>query len=622
MILPKTFAPLIIALAALISGRASAIAGLDATPWLQKLTEDRRDWTLHALGGDVLGLRLTDDLRLGAIDLDEAMAHALKSATTLPLALKNINEPQSALSASVGTKSAGYELQFAGLPVCNVAVRAHQLADGSVAVFGSLPTTTDAAVVELSAWPSADDAMAAARQALIEREAAGGDEAVRTAASRCYAAHARQLLPAWRLTVSAAGLEYDVTAGADQAFFVSERFLPVSGKARIYPQNSKDGLKDVELKDLKGDGTLTGNLMAVVVPTGFAAAKGANNIFNFDPTDAKFVQPNLYAHVYAQYEYVKSLGYQWPKGKTLEIRPHLNAEVGFDNAFFKFPTAAETTLTGTIKLGDGDGVQLANLAVDGDVTAHEFNHQIVHEYLKTVTKCSETLAIHEGLADFFAFARTGDACLGETICPEGSSLCITDTCLRTALVAAKYGDDDWKEWSSGDKLCYTHNSGQVFSGLLWDMRGDDQIPPADLARLTYRAVQLFKFDSGFRDFLLALFLADNELFKGKHRTILKRAMVGRGLGTLVKDVSEKGGTVPGLEGKGTDNLGTSATGTTAVPLKKKAEKKSGFCGVVGGVTPDADRLLLVCFLLGAFAPQVVSRLRPCTDGASSKRSQS
>ena len=101
---------------------------------------------------------------------------------------------------------------------------------------------------------------------------------------------------------------------------------------------------------------------------------------------------------------------------------------GYDNAS-RLNSASDGTLP-SIKIDDGDGLVLQNLITDGDVVSHELGHHII---FKTLTSTiGESLVLQEGLADAFAFFRTSNACLGESICPKNSSACIM---LRTSISA-------------------------------------------------------------------------------------------------------------------------------------------------------------------------------------------
>ena len=145
---------------------------------------------------------------------------------------------------------------------------------------------------------------------------------------------------------------------------------------------------------------------------------------------------------------------------------------------------------------------LDNLPKDTDVISHEYGHHVIYKSLKSTR--GESLILHEGLADFFVFARTGDGCLGESICPSGSQICEVDQCLRTADNSLVYGEGLYPHKPA-------HQKGQLISGYLWDLAQSNDVPLEDLERMVLRAIDLLVSDSGIEHFMLALYNADQEL---------------------------------------------------------------------------------------------------------------
>lgn len=613
MALPPCRRATMLAAIGLISQTALALSGFPAWPALDRVTGDRREWQAHPFGRAPAGtgFPLADLLRRrAAVDLDTIMGRLARDVAGLPylsLVPRGEPEPMHYLMRRTGTVSRTYEPRYAGIAFCGMTVRAHVLNDGGLAVMGALPELgPDTPLPDRDDWPVREEALARLVDALTSR----GDRADAprlTHAERCWQPQNGGLRPAWRLRFTAGDLPYSGTADALQAFRVEERYFSITGSAQVYQQNSADDvLKTAELLDLKGDGTLTGTMWRVTVPDGYEAATSADHVFDYDPTDIRFVQPNVYYHVQLQQAYMATLGYEWPTGRTLQVRPHMNSDpnVGYNNAFFQ-PSDEATGDLGQIKLGDGDGSELKELGIDADVVAHEFGHQVVYTTLKTAARCFETLALHEGLADFFAFARTRDPCLGETICPSGTGACVAKACLRTADLDLAFGDEWWLAWSGQDS-CYTHRNGQLFSALLWDLRAPDKIPHEDLARIVVKAVSYFKEDSGFRDFLLSLFMADAELFQGSYRGLIKAGIETRGLGSLVADVAADQGSIPALSGGGAKKNGggslpsdTSSGQKQAGAPKKDSAKKKTACGVAGAASEEEALATLATLVLPA-----------------------
>lgn len=583
---------------------AHALTGVGrGAPILIDLPSDRFDWQVNNLPqgitGGYTGFSLTQNLlQRGVIDLDGVVRRLAKEQFKHPfLILKaRSNKQQQIFGLNVGAESLSYDVYYEGLPLCGMMVRAHRAANGQLLILGSLPRADRAEGSSAGDWPDVDESLLRIGEWLVAR----GDQVTNLTghkAERCWHARGAALVPAWRIYFTAGSLPYVGTADGDRAFVVEERYFDVVGKTKTYQQNILDKeLKEAKLENLDGSGKLSGKYFKIVVPDEIETAESAEHNFEYSPTDARFAQPTLYYHVQLQHEFMASLGYQWPEGKTLTIRPHMNQDpdVGFNNAYFQ-PANEDDDTVGEIKLGDGDKQELQNLATDADVVAHEFDHQIVYTTLKTAARCYQTLALHEGLADFFAFSRTNDACLGESICPEGNHTCVQVGCLRTADNDMIYGDENWLRWSNNNK-CYSHRSGQLFSGLLWSLRTTYAVAGLDVAKITYRAVSLFKEDSGFRDFLLALLHADAELFSGKNRKTIIKAIDDRNLSQFIEDVIDNG-ELPDLEGGGAQIVDKPNTGGSVIPTPEKKEKKdktSIGCGTVlaGSGSTYLDALLM------------------------------
>ena len=87
------------------------------------------------------------------------------------------------------------------------------------------------------------------------------------------------------------------------------------------------------------------------------------------------------------------------------------------------------------KSGTETGNGLRNLGLDLDVVAHEMGHMVVFETLRDARPSTETLVVHEGLADALANQHAGDPCVAESVCPNGSGFCqVPRMCLRLSLI--------------------------------------------------------------------------------------------------------------------------------------------------------------------------------------------
>jgi Zn-dependent metalloprotease len=350
----------------------------------------------------------------------------------------------------------------------------------------------------------------------------------------------------------------------------------VTGTAKIFPNNIYDtGVKSFTLSDLTTANKLASSHFDVVVPAAYSEAEGSGNVFSFDVDSSEFEQTSAFTNATRTAEWFESLGYL-NFGKTaIQLKVHAEQE---NNAFY---TPEVGTKAPTISIGNSDGIVLQNLATDADVVGHEFGHHIVYQTVRTVEKDSEALVLHEGLADFFTFARTGNSCLGESICPETSHICSVPTeCLRTADNNYKYGDDDLP--------VDAHLRSQFISGMLWDMKNEDEVGN-DMSKLVLKAIDLLVTDSGYRHLVLGLLAVDESKYDSQYCEVILARAKTRGLTKYLSDVT-CGQTLPDI-----DSTSTATTTTTAKSDSGSSKKK--FCAVQEGTTTPLGSLAIFLFML-------------------------
>ncbi len=589
-----------LALAALAqSPQASALGGFGASGPLELLPRSLKTFTAHPFG-EPAGLSL---YQARAESLEDAIANAVRPEL----------HPLIGLRFETAATPLAREISFhiGGVAVCGTGMRAHALRDGRLLILGTIPALDPAvrsAPRTPDAWPDQELAVQRAADAL-------DGEATLKKARPCLEIVNGEPLPVWDLQVTHAGLPYNAIADAYEARRVENAYFDaVAGTAKVYPSNANDLVKaDVALPDLLGDGTLTSPLLRSVIPAIFTRIVEPTHVFDFADEDPRFVELSSYAHAQVHLDFVTKYGFEWYGPAPILIKNHVAPGGTRNNALF-IPGDASANALPEIQIDDGDGKDLQSLGLDGDVVSHELGHHVIYRTLRTTS--GQSLALHEGLADFLAFARTGDPCLGETICPAGSGACIVPgQCLRTAATNVKYGDANWEGWKRvrGGRLSLGHLHGQLVSGLLWDLRVNGDIAADELTQLTIKAVSFFKFDSGFRDWLLALFMADAELFQGRYFAVIKARADGRNLTEFMTGIAP-GLTLPPLEGRGAEtsaaNVGPNGLPTATEPEKKetKGDENPFKCGVAfggGGGTATAIALILSLLLplLVAAAPQ-------------------
>lgn len=181
----------------------------------------------------------------------------------------------------------------------------------------------------------------------------------------------------------------------------------------------------------------------------------------------------------------------------------------------------------SIHIAPGDSKNLKNLQLDPDVISHEMGHAVIYE--RVTSTSGESLVLHEGLADYFVMARTGDNCLGNTICPTTSRTCLhTPKCLRSADNNLSY---------TKDLPDLPHARSQLISALMWDI--GKSIGQQQGAILAAGSLFFLRSTSGIQDFISGLVLANKEFFAQAYKCQIENALVKRGFEKQLSSATEQ-----------------------------------------------------------------------------------
>ena len=569
----------------------------------------------------------------GVLDLESAVAKTVRGALH-PMVEMRFKNTTDGLSLTTGTTARDASFYVGGVPLCGFQLRSFALADRSVMMLGDLPDIDSSVRFAPADWPDAALALEKADAALE-----GKDGAIAlTSQSRCLFVANGDLLPVWKLRVTKGGLPYEVLADAYEVQKLEAAYFDaVDGSASIFPHNSTEAAKvTLPLPGLIGDGSMTSSWLQTVFPgktQRYAKANEPTNTFNYESSDPRFMESSTFAHAEMHRQFAASIGFQWYGPAPIQILMHIKPGGYIDrnsgewvsgrsnNALFIPGTAEDGTLP-QIQIDDGDGRELQFLSLDGDVVSHEFGHHIVYQTLRSTT--GQSLAMHEGLADFFVFSRTGDPFLGESICPLESGACILQgKALRTAALDLRYKDANWTAWAgAGNKLGHLH--GQLISGVLWDLRASGEMAGDDVTKLALKAVSFFKTDSGFRDFILSVFMADKELFGGRDYALITRHVQDRGLAEFLTGITTADAALPALQGGGATATSSGvgipgAGGTDETKKETRGDKNPLKCGVIPGADGASTALALAGLLI--LAAPLVASLLPKPEKARAKGSR-
>lgn len=614
---------LLVGIAALTSLKAQALTAFGSGVLRESFVVDGDEVYLHpytaapALEEAAGQLRLFDsrsmDFQSSVKAAVQAVSRDLDSMSILKM---EGTQKKTGFGLTDGHERIDFKFSVGGVPVCGYDLVAHRTSSGKSIVMGVKPKITDTFIPPASDWSNVDDVRSRLYEQIHSDYSTPNVEPVVKTNERCFLVQDGHLIPVWNMSLDIGGLLYRGWADAYTVYHAEPQFFSATGTANVYVENSKTGsLTDVTLSGLVDSSTYLINDTIESYPIGQTKASNSSRKYNYATSSAQFSEVSAFTHASRHMEFFKSLGYTFSGSDKIYVVTHATPNGTENNALYQ-PKESSQYDRPTIMIGDGDGVILQNLPMDGDVASHELGHHIVFEYLKSISGAS--LTMHEALADFFTFSRTGDACLGESICPTDSKACWTPkTCLRSGETTLKITDTT--NPNTGAELKDGHIRGQVVSGMLWDMRKAGSISGDDLTKLVFKAISYLRATSGFRDLLLALFSADLDLYDKKYAQVIYDAAVARGFSAYISDVNVSSGSYPSL---GTDTLTT--TSTTEEGSDDNKSKKFIVCGVAAGDYPAtqslASQILALILVLIPVALSQRSRLRPVRVKSKSRKS--
>jgi len=568
---------LITLLSILFSSDALALWGNSPTNLqnLNRLNRGQLKVELHSLQSDYeskLKHRGFGLLRTKSLSFSDGIKNILQSKIKSPLLQIKLNQDIKKSFGLNSLKRSTFEYDFAvgGIPVCDYQVRAHEYSSGKRLVLGSIPDLPASEPTPSSDWPDLEKTFESVIANFQQRNQ-GTDNPILMKSQKCYSLVADRLLPTWKMWLNIADTGYRITGDEYEIVKLEKLAFDVTGKLTVFESNPKSAVLKTYEMELDGDYRLNNDFFTTNTNT-VERARSAGHVFEYDPTDYRFQEASAFVHVALMFEYFRELGYEWKGPKPLEMKLHVIVNSSKNNALYQ-PAEGVPTGKPTISIGDGDGVVLQNLPLDSDVVSHEFSHHVIYRTLTSVQ--DESLVLHEGLADYFSNARTGDSCLGESICPGNSLACwIKSECLRSADNSLNFSSDTYEKLES-------HLKGQIVSGYLWDLHAENEIPSEDVTKLAYEAVALFVSNSGIRDFLLATFIADATEFDGKYCKKLYVSAVERGFDELLTDISCDTGVKSWGVPSGRDS-------NSGPPSQRKKSSTGGFfsCGTISGLKKD------------------------------------
>ncbi|MBP9708470.1 MAG: M36 family metallopeptidase [Oligoflexales bacterium] len=418
-----------------------------------------------------------------------------------------------------------YSFYFKNVPLCEgyvqVSINIHH--EGPIIV-GDIPSVSAKIFQLQSDFPSKSQSIELISENFLSEEK---DFNIINQEKCFYVNLSGEATPAVKTTFNHKFRSYRAVSSMDEIFSLSPLFLNVDANLSVYEKNPiESSLETKVLAGLKSTGYLeTEKIKTQPDPNDRAHKTDYNFIYsagnNSTAADNELHEVNIFYHANKAYEWFQALGYEWHTEKTMTLLSKIGSEESSEqnNAYYQ-PVGGEQGEP-IIFVAEGDGTVLQNLTFDTDVVTHEFAHHIIFQSVNNLSN-KESVVIHEGLADFFTFAKSGDNCLGESVCPEGSGACIIETqCLRSGEFDLKFGDENYLA------LDDSHYRSQVVSGALWSIVEDDIMSLAKLTELVMLSLEFMPSKAKLLDFVLAIFEADKEINGGInackiHATFTKR----------------------------------------------------------------------------------------------------
>lgn len=419
-----------------------------------------------------------------------------------------------------------YDYLVGGYKVCSVAVRSVEHVSGETVIVGEIPQIFSVLTPTDADWPDMSESAERAIQDVSASQGHPGDSVRVGKSERCLFNEQGMLEPVWNFVLTLDGFQYEVFSSSSRVFKATPRSLDATATVQAYDPNILTGsLKNYSIT-VSGDQTLTNTYVTTSVYTGAARVTSASNTFNYTGSNTASAEASVFAYANQQLDFAVSNGYEWSGPKPMVVQVYAVVGNTTNNALYTPADPSDSDTVPYISVGEGDGRTLRNLAYDADVVSHEFGHHVIYQSITTIA--GEGLVIHEGLADFLSFSRTGDACLGESICPDNSNMSscriFSNKCLRSGENSLVYNDSTYQSYAQSP-----HMQGTLVSGFFWDMRKSGAIPADTLTKLTFQAIKYLPSSSSIKNLVAALLYADS--VNGEtYRAAIVAAAEKRGIG--------------------------------------------------------------------------------------------
>lgn len=489
----------------------------------------------------------------------------------------------SVITTPIDKHSARLTFSLNDYPVCQYSVLSRTMRNGEVVLQGYFPEIHH---VESFEWPDFEMSALHVREYLKSEFKIDVSENYMSK-QKCYSMKEFSAFPVWDFMVSTPKGAVRILVDDTQIYSVEKKFYDAIGESRVFAKNPKTTPLEVFQLELNGDGTLTNEYFVTTTSANplesYPRAGSPKLQFIYSPKDYRFIEASAFTYAVHALNFFTALGYSSNSSPLVVIKLHMAIDGSPNNAFYNPSDSNENNLP-SISLGDGDGINYQNFSLDTDIISHEFSHHVINFHLHSSRE--ETSIIHEGLADFFAYAKSENSCLATSVCTRNSRLCMND-CLRSGDIRINYNDSIYK--GAG-----IHIKSIALSGMLWELR--NKIGPTS-EKIVYDSLAYMVSNSGFKHLLAGIILADSELNAGKHACDIYDIAISRGFKEFVENIdchkaSAIKATVLEFKEQSLENPPTNLT--------EKDEKNKIKCGALITYTSTQNYFLTFLILLPVF----------------------
>ena len=303
---------------------------------------------------------------------------------------------------------------------------------------------------------------------------------------------------------------------------------------RVYPTDPTGPLQELELFRMEPGTPLHSAAFDIEDQLAPPVVPVVPGDYRLTPDDPGFDQVNLYWHVDHYFnDFLAPLGYAGPP-TPLVVRLHADM-----NPWPALATGNYVTF----------GLPIPGFTLESsrshDIVYHELTHTVIYGFgIQPDGPNAEAGALHEGIADYFAAAFTGDPVIGEWLYISFTN--------KPGMTRIDQPVPPW-DYAHYNQVAYnggaagtTHGNGMILSSALWDLRRQvgstcDSLVLESLAYLPSRPV--------WAQFADALIAADLDHHAGREWLTVGNAMRVRGIrGAVGASISGPAALLPGETG--------------------------------------------------------------------------